>query len=216
MPTPVNVAEFKIQGLSWYDAPNALYSFNDVLRLTYREEIDGVQPWIFDRWGCEVLNGEIIAESRPEGHLKYVPIHPTPNQFKHYLNRAVLNHWANFCRTLKRRHKERPQNPQGDEGHMTAWEDTLVELKQPSMEIKIAVSEARAIVCTALKKGFEDMNLSSSSDAVGKIFALLEQGVSLQQALKQCGFPTKLRKSVIRSIRSRTEPPASETAEELD
>ncbi len=217
MPTPVNVAEYNIQGIPWYDSRTAKYAFDDILEVSCGEwdPSSGERYWAFEHWGFDVVGGVVKGERRPEVYLKYPTQCPTANLFKNYLNRAVGNHWANFCRTTKRRHKERPQNPQGDEGHLTSWEDTLVESKQPSMEIKLQLTEARGIMRSVLHTCLQDFDIPSGADEEGKIFALLEQGVSLFQALKQCGFPTKVRKSVIRSIRLRSDGPL-ELSEELE
>ena len=88
---------------------------------------------------------------------------------------------------------------------MTSWEDTLVETQQPSMEVKLQVSEARAILRAAIQNGLKDFGVPCGGDEENRIFGQLEQGVSLIQALKTCGFPNKVRKSVIRSIQVTSE-----------
>ena len=211
MPTPVNVAEYNIEGVSWYDVPTALFSFADIERLTFGERINGVVCWPFeDDWDSSFAQSVMEAVSC----LKYPPIFSTESHFRNYLNRAVLNSYANFCRTKERRHKERPQSPQGSEGHMTSWEDNLVEQSQASMEHKLAASEARTMLSEALQKCFDDASIPCTGGEGFQVCALLEQGVSLSAALKQCGYPTKLRKSVISSIKSRSE--ALAEAPELD
>ena len=73
------------------------------------------------------------------------------------------------------------------------------------MEIKLQLSEARAFLRTALQSCLSEMGIPSGGDEESKIFALLQQGLSLIQALKLCGFPTRVRKSVIKSIKSRSD-----------
>lgn len=53
--------------------------------------------------------GNVVAAERNEGAIKMpVSCQVTPAQFRGYLARAVHRHYANYCRTEARRHKERP------------------------------------------------------------------------------------------------------------
>lgn len=204
MPTPVNEAEFRLQGISWFAAKNASFAYDDVVQLTFGERIDGKVHWPFDRWGQDVREGVILGASRPEGHLKTPKVRATKSQFKNYLSTAVLNHYANFCRTLKRRHKERPQTPRGFEGDSTPWEDSLEERKQAPMETKVALSEARALLSETIQSCLLEFGIPARDDSEAKIFARLQDGATLLQALKGAGLPVRVRRSVIRLIRSNT------------
>lgn len=209
MPTPVNEAQFRHLGLDWLDTKEASYSYEDVIRLTWDEE--GRPP--FKKWGQEILDGVVVGGSRPEGYLKIPRVRPTPSQFKNYLSTAVLNHYANFCRTLKRRHQERPQTPRGFEGEATPWEDTLEEVKDAPLELKVALSEARTLLSDKLQSCLMEFGIPGDDDAEGKIFAQLQEGATLLQALKGAGLPVRVRKSVIRSIRE--DPGFSSTVDEV-
>lgn len=217
MPTPVNEAVFRLQGLSWFDSKDASFAYEDVIRLTWGEKVSGRVRYPFSRWGQDIRDGLLVGASRPEGHLKIPDVRPTPSQFKNYLSTAVLNHYANFCRTLKRRHKERPQTPRGFEGDPTPWEDTLEEVTQAPAEVKVALSEARTLLSETIQSCLMEFGIPAGGDAEGKIFAQLQEGATLLQALKGAGLPVRVRKSVIRSIREDCEsadPAPDETMEE--
>lgn len=201
MPTPVNVEQYRIEGVCWYDASTALFAFSDIVHLTYGQRIHGELLWPFDDWApsYDIGVSEVVA------HLKYPQVTSTLSHFKHYLNRAVLNSHHNFCRTVKRRHKERPQSPQGNDGHVTPWEDTLVERSQASIDVHLLASEARTILREALQHSLADQGIPCSGDEGNRVCDLLQQGMTLQAALKQCGFTAKQRKSVISSIKLRSE-----------
>lgn len=201
MPTPVNEAVFRLQGLCWFAAKEASYSYEDVISLTWGEQILGKLRWAFSPWGQEVRDGIVVGPSRPEGHLKIPEVRPTQSQFKNYLSTSVLNHYANFCRTLKRRHQERPQTPRGFEGDATPWEDTLEEVKEAPAELKIALSEARTLLSETIQDCLIEFGIKAGGDAESKIFAQLQEGATLLQALKGAGLPVRVRKSVIKSIR---------------
>jgi len=200
MPTPVNEAEFRLQGISWFTAKNATFAYVDIVRLTWGERIQGTVRWPFKRWGLDVRDGFVYGMSRPEGHLKIPEPRATPSQFKNYLTTAVLNHYANFCRTLKRRHKERPQALRGYEGDSISWEDTLEEVRQSPPEVKIALGEARALLSETLQSCLLEFGVAAVDDAEERIFVQLQQGATLPQALRGIGLPVRVRKSVISSI----------------
>jgi hypothetical protein len=214
MPTPVNEAEFRLQGLSWFNSKTASYSYEDVIQLTWGQNIRGRLRWAFNQWGQDVKDGIIIGPTRPEGHLKIPEVRPTPSQFKNYLSTSVLNHYANFCRTLKRRHQERPQTPRGFEGDATPWEDTLEEVKEAPAELKVALSEARTLLSETIQSCLMEFGIKAGGDAEGKIFAQLQEGATLIQALKGAGLPVRVRKSVIKSIRE--DPDLDEEAAEKE
>jgi len=201
MPTPVNEAEFRLQGVSWFTAKNATFSYDEIIHLTHGEHIRGKLRWAFNHWGRDVQNGIVIGESRP-GYLFKIPeLRATKSQFKNYLSTAVLNHYANFCRTLKRRHQERTQIPRGFDGDPTLWEDTLEEVKEAPSDVKVALSEARALLSEAIQSCLTEFGIPVVGDEEGKIIAQLQDGASLPHALKCSGLPARVRRSVLKSIR---------------
>jgi hypothetical protein len=200
MPTPVNIADFRIRGVDWLTAKDACFAYEDVIALTWGEIIKGKLRYPFKVWGLDVKDGGIYGMSRPEGNAKIPEPRATQSQFKNYLTTAVLNHYANFCRTLKRRHKERPQALRGQEGDAIPWEDTLEEVRQAPPEVKIALSEARALLAETLQSCLVAFGVPPDGTAEERVFAQLQEGATLPQALRGAGFPIRVRKSVIRSI----------------
>ena len=201
--TPVNLEDFRIRGVSWHDSPDALFSGVDVIVLSAGALVHGEPRWAFECAGQDVRGGVVYGATRPEGLFKYPNVRVSERQFENYLKQAVLNHYANFCRTQTRRHKERPQTPQGDEGHLTYWEDTLVEENEPSIEVRIEEKQARLMLRQAARAALETVGIRSA-DEEDVILALLDQGLTLPQALRERGYSPRLRKSLVRSIQTRT------------
>lgn len=196
MPTPINDLEFQARGERGHLEKDALYSFVDVLKLTLEQYRDGEWRLPFRIMGRHVENGEIVGGERPEGYIKIPENKVTSSQFRNYLTMAVLNHYANFCRTLDRRHKERPVTIKTQE--QPIWESTLVDGNQASPETKATLNEARKIINTALSQYSKDMTEETVEDV---IFSRLSDGSSLMQALKEAQIPPRVRKAVFRALR---------------
>jgi len=196
MPTPINLMEFQVQGLFGYNAKTALVAFEDVIRLTLEEKT-------FRKMGRDVQDGVVVGESRPEGYLKFPEVKPTKAQFQNYLVMAVLNHYANFCRTQERRHKERPYTPPAYKRNeeAPAWESTLPD-KSANADTMIALDEARQMLSNTLHEhmvGLEGCKPVKETES--KVFTSLENGASLMQALRNTELPPKVCKSVIDTVR---------------
>lgn len=200
--TPVNLEDYDIRGVPWYNSPEALFSGVDVIGLSAGALIHGEPRWAFECAGQDVRGGVVYNATRPEGLFKYPKARVPEKLFENYLKRAVLNHYANFCRTQTRRHKERPQTPQGEEGHLTYWEDTLIEENEPSIEVRIEEKQARMMLRQAARAALESVGIRSG-DEEEVILALLDQGLTLAQALRERGYSPRLRKSLVRSIQTR-------------
>ena len=86
---------------------------------------------------------------------------------------------------------------------MTAWEDTLVESRH-SIEVTLQLSEARSFLDNVVQACLKEYGVQPGGDEESRIYAQLLRGESLLQAMKQCGFPMKVRKSVIKSMSSKS------------
>lgn len=199
MPTPINDLEFKASGVDGWASKEALYSLVDVFQLTIERHIGHSFRLPFRIMGRHVKDGEIVGGERPEGYLKIPELRVTGSQFRNYLTMAVLNHYANFCRTLDRRHKERPPVQRAGREDAPIWESTLVDSSQASPETRAALNEARQIITSALQQHSKDPQVTESVEDV--IFSRLSDGSSLLQALKEAQIPPRVRKAVVRALR---------------
>lgn len=203
MPTPINAAEFQARGIDGHTSKYALFSFIDVLQLTLEERIDGVLRKPFRVTGRMIdSEGNVIAQERPEGDIKIPEVRVTPSQFKNYLTMAVLNHYANFCRTMKRRHKERPHTPHAQQEDATAWESTLPDQTQSPQDTMVELEQARGILKLTLEEcldGVQDCRPAEEHEV--EIFTKLKEGQSLMQALRSADLPNRVRKSVLDVLR---------------
>jgi len=204
MPTPINLAAFEAQGLLGYTAKTALFAFEDIIQLTLESRTKGGKiKRAFRSMGRDVRDGVVVGESRPEGYLKFPPVKVTRTQFQNYLTLAVLNHFANFCRTQSRRHKERPQTPPAylrDEPS-PAWESTLPD-KSTTVDTMIALDEARQMLSETLHECMDGVQTCKPiEEHESEVFTSLENGASLMQALRRSELPPKVRKSVLETVR---------------
>lgn len=197
MPTPINIEEFRVKKQFGYTSRDALFAFRDVVRLTFYKP-----P--FDKWGREIdSEGNVIAEDRPEGFAKYPIVKGTASQFRNYLSKAILNHYANFCRTAKRRHKERPHVVGANQREDTPfWESTIPDTLHSSAETIFAVTEARGQLSAALVACLQGSGSTKApSEHESEIFSRLTEGATLVQALKETELPPRIRKQVLRAVR---------------
>lgn len=204
MPIPINIAEFQVMGVTGFAAKTALFAFEDIIQLTLdrRTKNGGIRK-TFRVMGRDVRDGIVAGESRPEGFLKFPEVRVTKLQFQNYLVMAVLNHYANFCRTQERRHKERPYTPPAymrdeDSPH---WESTLPD-KKPSVDTMIALSEARQMLSETLHECLDGVeSCKPIEEHENEVFTSLENGASLMQALRKAELPPKVCKSVLETVR---------------
>jgi hypothetical protein len=202
MPVPINLAEFQIKGLIGYTSKDALFDFEDIMQVALFERRlkNGCIKRAFTTMGYEVKDGVIVGEERPEGYFKFPETKVTKTQFKNYLTRSVRNHYANYCRTHFRRHKEKPHTP--TENSQTSWESTLPDPKSVRVDTYTALKEARAIVLEILYNNIHDLHpYKDVKNYEQVIFSSLEEGKSLIKALQISEIPQRLCKSIIETVR---------------
>jgi hypothetical protein len=207
MPTPINLAEFQARGLAGYSAKSALFAFSDIIQLSLDEKRfkSGKLRGAFRLMGREVDPlGQVLGDDRPEGLIKLPDIHVTKAQFRNYLTMAVLNHYANFCRTAERRHKERPYTPPAylSEDDAPSWEATLPDLQSSDADTVLALSEARQMLSTTLHECLDGIvSCKPVAEHESEVFSMLENGSTLMQALRDTNLPPKVRNAVLDTIR---------------
>jgi len=207
MPTPINLAEFQARGLSGYSAKSALFAFDDIVRLSIDEvrlNNGKIRP-PFRVMGRDInAEGEVVGESRPEGIIKFPSVHVTKSQFRNYLTMAVLNHYANFCRTAERRHKERPvllpDFLRDDDA--PCWEATLPDHRITGADTALALLEARQMLSDTIHECMDGISSCKPvEEHESEVFLMLENGSSLMQALRDTNLPPKVRTAVLDTIR---------------
>lgn len=204
MPTPINLAEFKAQGLAGYASKDALFDLEDIVKLSLDEKRlkNGNIRGAFLIMGREVRDGVIVGGERPEGYLKFPEVKTTRTQFKNYLLRAVMNHYANFCRTQNRKHKERPQISTGEEAII--WENTLPDSKAVGTDNQVALKEAQKLLSETLREYLEGIQSDKEIEEYElEIFTSLGDGTSLMRALRNSDLPPKICKSIFETVRPR-------------
>lgn len=201
MPKPINQAAFDAAGdRLGFCSHDALYSLADVLQLTIGEYAeDGALMFPFRKMGRYVVDGVIVKdEERPEGFIKIPIMKATAVQFRNYLTMAVLNHYSNFCRTVTRRHKERPHQklfPHADD--TPTWEASLVDHQNPPQDVVLTLTETKSILDEAID-GYAENGEVVTGEA---IFSKIRDGLTLTKALREMKLPPKIRKAILRAIR---------------
>lgn len=197
MPTPINRAEFEISGVVCHLEPTALFAYQDIEHLASIDTFG-------DLLGQDVQDG-ILCATRREVKILYPEVKVTKSKFRNYLTMSVLNHFANFCRTQTRRHKERPQPPVAyhEEETATVWEATLEDTTSVDADTMIALSEAREMLADTLFEHLdEDVMCQPVEEFSDSIFSMVENGSTILQALKTAAVPPKARKAILNRIRS--------------
>ena len=197
MPTPINLLEFQESEVPGYLHQEALYSYLDVMHLAHLDRT-------FEVVGQKIQDGMVVAPDRPEGRVKKTPIKVTKNQFKNYLIMSVLNHYANFCRTKVRRHKERPVNQPsyGEEDAPQVWEATLPDVQTADTELQLTLVQACSLLSDTIQECVRKSELSESVEFYEeKVFTSLSTGSSIMQALKNAGLPAKAQKAILKAVR---------------
>jgi len=194
MPSPINEPELTLEGLVPWQEREALYALSDVLNLTIERSIGGVWRTPISPMGLKVQDGNVVGGPRPEGCLKIPVVDPTPAQFKGYLTRSVLNSYANFCRTLSRRHKERPALVRAGDEDQPVWEATLEDGGTASQEVQTCLHEAQELID-------HHLNGTPEGEELQKIvFSRMEDGTSLLQALRDTNVSPRVRKILLRAL----------------
>lgn len=191
MPTPINMGEFPFCG---HLQPNALFAYTDIIHLSVSEVLPTV--------GQDVQGGILVDLTRSE-RFKIPGVRVTKAQFKNYLTMAVLNHFANYCRTEDRRHKERPVIPSVHQDEDSpSWEASLPDTKSTDSNTLLSLSEARKMLSSTLHECADGFDLCLPvEEHENKLFELLEDGLSLFQALKQSDLPPRVCRSVLNTVR---------------
>jgi DNA-directed RNA polymerase specialized sigma24 family protein len=209
MPTPINIAEFEAAGLAGYTSMAALYAFEDVIRLSFETHrcANGSLRRAFKKMGQDVRGGLLYGSERPEGAAKLPAVRVTKSMFKNYLAMAVGNHFANYCRTEFRRHKERPfQQPTFVEDDAPFWETALPDPKAVKSDTMVALSQAKQILSNTLFECLEGVQTPKKpEDHATEMFRHLYSGASLKQALCRMDLPPTVRSAVLNTIRPMAE-----------
>jgi hypothetical protein len=206
MPMPINIDEAQARHSLGYNEKGATYSFMDIIRISLDERgPDGRIRRTFKVMGQAIdSDGKVIAASRPEGLLNVPGVTVTKAQFRNYLTMAVLNHYANFCRTEVRRHKERPHTPPAylrDEDAPT-WESTLPDPHHSDSDTVVALAQARKMLSDTLHECADGVTLCKPIEEHEiEVFAMLADGASLMQALRDTELPSRVRTAVLDTIR---------------
>jgi hypothetical protein len=201
MPTPINIDAVR------YNSKDAMFAFDDIIQLSLDERApDGTIRRAFKVMGRQIdSEGNVVAETRPEGCAKFPDVPVTKAQFRNYLTMAVLNHYANFCRTEARRHKERPHTPPAylrDDADAPAWESTLPDTSHADVDTMMALAEARKMLSETLHECVDGVTLCKPiEEHETEVFAMLEEGASLMQALRASDLPSRVRNAVLDTIR---------------
>jgi hypothetical protein len=206
MPTPINITAFQARGLFGYSAKSALFAFEDIIQLSIDEKRfkNGSIRKAFRLMGREInAAGSVLAETREDGHIKLPDVPVTKAQFRNYLTMAVLNHYANFCRTEVRRHKERPHTPSPHaDDDAPSWEATLPDVRHTDADTMVALAEARKMLSDTLHECMEGVPSCKPIDVHEvEVLTMLENGASLMQALRDSDLPPKVCSAILDTIR---------------
>lgn len=203
MPTPINAEEFRAKGVEGYASKSALFSFLDVIQLTLEERVNGVVRRPFRVMGRKIdQDGNVVSDTRPEGEIKIPEVKVTPSQFRNYLSMAVLNHYANFCRTVKRRHKERPHTPSVHQEDPVSWEASLQDDKVVPADTILELNEARGILQETIEECMDGtVTCVPLAEQGAEVLRRLQEGQNLTQALKGTNIPNGVRDAVLETLR---------------
>jgi hypothetical protein len=204
MPTPINLAEFQARGLPGYSAKTTLFAFDDVIALSINERFRGGKiRSSFRHMGRDIKDGLIQGEKRSAGTVKLPDITVTKAQFRNYLIMAVGNHYANFCRTVKRKHQERPYTqPSYMSEDTPVWEATLPDKNSPDADSMVALAEVKQMLSNTLAECMDGVeSCKPVAEHETEMFKMLEDGVSLFQALGKMSIPPKVKSAIMDTIR---------------
>lgn len=156
-----------------YGSPKAVYKTSDVLEI--------VDFGYFRDLGFDTM-------AWPKRKIQ-------PHHFMGYLARAIHNAWYNFCRTVKRKHKDRtgdsfPQfrNPDGE--FDTNWEDALPDTETSVVDVEMAIDYRQVI----------EGRLAMTEQQKGEIGHLLKGGHTIVEAVRMCNSLAPDQKRVLLSI----------------
>ncbi len=124
----------------------------------------------------------------------------TPSHFRNYLRQAVKNHFKNWVRTKKRRHKERPADVFAEFRNFddsTTWLGMEEKVVDPHATERI---EAMADISKVLGR-VQTRELVNRKD---DLFALLDDGYTLVEAIKKLSFSASTKRAVERALKNLT------------
>ncbi len=212
MPTPINSDDLREKSRMRYAKQNAKlaaegkplretngsqsieakYDVEDIAQLMSLEE--------------QLNNGGVLGPFRKQGPIEN-PLKPTKSHFQAYLSRSIYSDWANWCRTYKRKwSQDRPMFLRTDDEHDESnWESNLVDPGGTRQETRAMLKECMGILSETLYRSMRDMpsdglKCKPVAQTEIKMYGLLEQGVPLQEALKKCDIPEKIRRNILKSI----------------
>jgi len=192
MPTPINQADFEARSggkQKGFTAPTAIFDFDDVAQLV--EHVSGVcgendKPW-FKSTG-----------------VVWPQVKATKGHFQSYLARAIHNHFANYCRTNVRKHKERTadtfacfQNLE-DPAH---WEHTIVDPAAGRQEVLSTLQQVTRRIHNVLVKELEGVEgCKPINDHEIELFDRLEEGYTLVEAVRKLDLPPRCKRQIERAM----------------
>jgi len=186
MPTPANIGDYR--GSEWLSDQNAEYSTDDILMLSVGDS-DGQTAL---RVGARKVVGGVDQGPSPhgEGYVEIPEYQPSEALFRNYLNRAISNHYANYCRTVSRRHQERCVKVSPHSPSKESWEETLLDTAKSS-EVFEKLQTVKAHIRAVLEL---DYGLPGITEVV---FSKMENtGETLAQAMKGV-VPLPARKAIL-------------------
>lgn len=121
MPSPVEKDD-NGKDLPGYGSPKAVYKTSDVLSVP-----------------CDYFRGGLKHDTTAWPRRKILPHH-----FMGYVARCIHNIWYNFCRTIRRKHRDRtgdcfPQFKTPDGDFNDSWEDTLPDTDVCPQDVEDAI-----------------------------------------------------------------------------
>jgi hypothetical protein len=134
-------------------------------------------------------------------------VKPTKAHFQSYLAKSIYSDWANWCRTFKRKwSQDRPLYHRPENEEDAEWEANLEDPRGMRQETQTLLKEAYTLLSDSLHRGWEETDESERRDCKPveqtemQMFALLEDGVSLPEAVKKLKIPERVRQAVLDSI----------------
>jgi hypothetical protein len=179
MPTPIS---------GGYSSPKAIFNGSDIARLLE-------------------VNDEM--RYRTQGTIQLDRRQPSTYHFLNYLGRAVRNHFANFCRTRKRKWQDRsgdamvggkkllgdkmPQFRTENGTYNDHWEDTIRdEIAEGRIEAQVQLSR---LIDQLKSKGVQE-------ETQTEIFKLVDEGYTFSEAVQKSSLDQGKKRIVTRLVQN--------------
>lgn len=196
MPLPLNEAEFEAKGDVCFGVfeRDGLYDFSDIMELS--QHINGNCP-----------SEDVWFESTG---IQPPPAKFTKAHFQNYLANATLNNYLNWCRTQRRRHKERTFDNFSQFRNLN--EDQPKGGVLPDPELVDASATARTEAAALLSRAREKIRggLLTSTQSIPNckpvdeyetaLFLRMDEGYTLVEALNKLDVPNSYRARVARVV----------------